>query len=327
VIRYVRSNASGASSSTLSFHGITFQELGFSKTPGGCAVMVWGHDITAADNYLYISACTFVGYDCAVWTRFVGLARFTDLYCWGNVTVHRMDRAASFHWFNNCLSLGNKTWIDADDSRGLPTGEYVSDGISNTIIIDGCVSVQSTGDDIRINGWQAVYIAKGGCDGGSGLSGAAIHLMNVEDFSIDSMYLSCTSNTQGRAALFLEDCRRGVVRGCTLTWSDTGLLQKGPSPSSATAVGDVSTRLVVDGNFFLGNRRCDISTLGYLRSSKIVNNHFESVVPQTGAEYNLYVNEINSTSNIVSNNTFTCAPYPIYSGQGSVISANVFNAK
>jgi len=325
--RYVRSMGQLSSASTMTFRNITFQEQGFSKTPGGAAILVWGYDKIFHDNYLYCHDCNFYGYDNAVWTRFTGQAKFSNCRYINNNIAHTMDRDASFHWFLNCLSLTNVSWINADDSRGLPAGEYIANGISNTIIIDGCVSVNCTGSDIFINGWQAVYISKGGCDGGTAPGGSAMHLKNVTDFSVDAMYISSSSKKNGRAGLYLEDCVRGQIRGCTFVSCDVGLLQSGPSPASTTAIGNTGTKVVIDGNFFRDNQRNDLATLGYLRSSKVVNNHFESTTSRVGTEYQLYINEANSTCNVVKSNTFKEASYPIISGSGSIIGDdNIFGA-
>jgi hypothetical protein len=325
--RYVRSTGTLASASSLTFRNITFQEEGFARTLGGAAIFFWGYDMIYHDNILCCYDCNFYGYDSAVWTRFTGQAKFIGCYYWNNNVSHMMDRDASFHRYSNCLALGNKQWINADDSRGLPPGGSVSDGVSNTIIIEGCVSVNSSGVDVFINGWQAVYISKGGCDGGTGTGGAAMHLQNVQDFSIDSMYFSSSSNKSGRAGLYLDDSIRGQIRGCSFVSCDVGLLQSGPSPSSIMTIKlGGGTKIVVDGNTFRSNKRNDLSTNGYLRSSKIIHNHFESTPSRTGSEYELYINDPNSTSNIVKYNTFSGPYYSIASGAHYIIDENLFGA-
>lgn len=324
--QYLRSAATPQSVSILTFRNLTFQELGYSKTPGGAAILFWGYSQSYHNNVLNCFDCSFIGYDNAVWTRFVGKARFQGNYYWNNNIAHKMDRDASFHYFSHCLALNNVSWIDADDLRGLASGQFISDGISNTLIIDSCVSVNASGDDIRVNGWQSVYIAKGGCDGGSAVGGSAMRLSNVQDFSIEAMYLSSSSKLNGRVGLFLEDCSKGKISGCTFVSCDIGLLQAGPSPLSVATLAAASTKIVVDGNTFRDNRRSDLRTNGYLRSSKIIGNHFESSVSRQGADYEVYVNEVNSVCNIVKMNTFRHGAYTIASGAGSIIGDNIFDA-
>jgi hypothetical protein len=324
--RYVRSAATAQSASVLTFRNLTLQELGHAKTAGGAAIQFWGYSQLYHNNVLNCFDCTFIGYDSAVRTRFVGKARFQGCYYWNNNIGHTMDRDSSFHYFSECLALNNVSWIDADDARGLGQGQVVSDGISNTLIIDSCVSVNASGDDIRVNGWQSVYIAKGGCDGGSATGGAALRLSNVQDFSIEAMYLSSSSKLNGRAGLFLEDCSKGKISGCSFVSCDIGLLQTGPSPASVATLAGASTRIAVDGNTFRDNYRSDLRTNGYLRSSKIIANHFESDVARTGADYEVYVNEVNSVCNIVKMNTFHHGAYTITSGAGSIIGDNIFDA-
>lgn len=324
--RYVRSTGTGASSSTLTLRSLVLQEVGFAKTPGGAGIFWWGFDKTFHDNYLFCHDITFRGFDTATWTRFVGQAKWfncTSAFC--NI-VHKMDRDASFHTFKDCLSLSNAQWIYGDDSQGLPVGDQRANGVSNTVIIDGCIAVNSTDNDITLNGWQAVYIAKGGCDGGTASTGCAINLINCYDFTINGMYISSANPANSRHGLELDDCLRGNIAGNTFVNTDIGLLISGPSASSVPAIGNVGTKVVIDGNFFMNNRLNDILGTGNFRTSKIINNHFDSTVSRTGTNFELYITDSTNTNNVVQFNTFKNASYTITSGAGSIIGNNIFGA-
>lgn len=325
--RYVRSAGTLATASSLTFRNLTLQEQNFNKTPGGAGIFMWGFNETYHDNYLFVHDCNLKGFDSATWTRFVGQAKFFNCFSVFNNTVHKMDRDASFHTFKDCLALSNARWIYGDDSQGLPAGEFRANGISNTVLIDGCISVNSTSNDIYLNGWQAVYISKGGTDGGTGVGGAAINLVNCIDFSIESMYISSAANTNSRHGLELDDCSHGKISGCTFTTTDIGLLVSGPSPSSIPSIGNIGTKITVQGNTFTNNLNNDITTNGYFRTSKIINNHFDSTPNRVGSNYEIYINDVNSTNNIVQYNTFkNAASYTIVSGAGSLIGNSIFGA-
>lgn len=303
---YVRSV--GLIGTLLSIHEIGFLQNGGGKTSIG---LTFQGNSQAHDNWLRMYDCYFYGLARGVSLKYCGFCHFEGCMAQANNVVYFLERDSSFIWFNRCMNLDNYSFIYADDP--------LADGISNGIFIDNCSSVFAFKEDIRIVGWQTVYITGGGgVDlGGAAAGVAAIYLNSCQDFSIRDMWIASDKTTMtNRSGVHLVNCHSGIIDGCSLVNNTIGIRVEGNA--------GYSTRLTINGNKFEANVTNDILFVSNVKAAKVVNNHFMSTVSRTGTNYEVYANTAGSNYNIIKQNTFTGSSYPIISGANSVVGDNIF---
>lgn len=295
--------------SVVKFINIVFVESGLGKTSYG--IDFQGYSAAVSDNWLRLEDCYLYGFDRAINLGNCGQCYFTRVYSQLNRTVFFLNRAASFIYFDGCMSLGNQTTIYADDA--------LADGISNGIFIQNCNSVTCTDLDYRILGWQGVYIiGGGGCDLGSGGT-AAVYIGSCQDVVIENMYVSSDPSVSStRYAIWIQNSHTLKISGNSIVNSKMGILIEG--------VNGVGTKAVIEANKFDGNALNDVFLSTYVTSSKVTSNHFMSVVSRTGSNYDIYANTAGADYNFITLNTFKGASYSIVTGVNSVTTNNIFSA-
>ncbi|MBP1993675.1 twin-arginine translocation signal domain-containing protein [Paenibacillus eucommiae] len=300
----------GVGGTIVVIRGIRFIENNEGKTATGIAFK--GNDHTHHDNWLRVYDCSFYGFSRAVHLKFCGNCFFNGCYAQRNNVVYFLERDASFIWFEQCMNLDNRTFIYADDT--------LADGISNGIFIHNCSSVLCETEDIRIVGWQGVYITGGGGTdlGGYGGGTNAIYLGKCQDFAIRDMWVASDPvNMTNRTGIQIIDSHSGVITGCSIVNNTIGIRIDGNSVHS--------TRVAITDNKFEGNILNDILFGSYAKAVKVMCNHFMSTVSRTATNYEVYANTGGSDYNIIKNNTFKGANYSIIAGTNSIVNENIFS--
>lgn len=294
---------------TMKVTGIRFQEDGDGKTSTGISFQ--GSDNLHHDNWLRMVDCSFHGLAKAVYLKYCGNCHFVGCYAQNNSYVYYMERDASFIWFDRCMNLDNRTFVYADDP--------LADGISNGIMINNCASVFCTHEDIRIIGWQAVYITGGGgLDlGGRGGGMNSVYLGKCMDITIRDMWVaSDKDHITNRVGIQLIDSHTGIISGCSIVNNTIGIRIDGNS--------GFASKFTISGNKFEGNVTNDILFGGNVKAVNVTDNHFISTVSRTGTNYEVYTNTLGSNYNIIKNNTFKGASYTMIAGSNSIVGDNIF---
>lgn len=255
--------------------------------------------------------CSFYGFQRAVYLKHCGQCHFVGCHGQENDIVYFLDRNASFIWFDRCMNLNNGGFIYADDP--------LADGISNGIMVTACCSVFASKEDIRVLGWQSVYInGGGGADlGGASAGVSGIYLNKVMDFTINGMWVASDPSTMStRAGIHLIDSHSGTISGCSIVNNSIGIRIDG-APS-------YSTRVTITDNKFEGNALNDLIFISNVKAVKVTNNHFMSTPSRTGTNYEMYAYTGGSDYNIIKHNTFSGASYTILAGSNSIVGDNIF---
>lgn len=304
-ISYVRDDTS--TGSNWKVDGIKFVEKGLGKL--SFAIRFHGASVQKHDNWMRMYDCSFYGFSHAIDTKFAGFCHFVGVFAQANDAVYFLGRDASFFWWDRCMNLDNGYFIYAED----PT----PDGISNGLIINKSHSVLCTNVDVRISGWQSVYIT-GGCGFDNGLAGgAAIFLNECMDFVIDTCFVSSNDAITTRSGIRLNNTHSGSITNSSIVNNQYGIRVDGPS--------NMSTKVKVTNNRFEGNRNNDILLLSGAKAMKIIGNDFASTLTRTGTDYPIFANTPGTDYNIIVDNTFVGDTYALVAGGNSIIKDNIFN--
>lgn len=297
----------------LQFNSIEFVENGLGQT--SYALSYSGVSLYH-DNALRMNDCSFYGFERAVYLTFCGGVQFISCYAQLNNVVYFLERDASNVTWDNCFNLNNGNFIYADDQ--------LADGLSNGLIINNSSSIYCSGADIRIIGWQAVYIRGGsGYDFGGAEGSASIYLGKCMDFTIDSVYISPdnygnTNNALNRNCIKLEDCHSGVISG-------NSLYNAGEISIAIINSTSRNSALTIRDNIFNGSGGIDIffsAGIGIV----VEGNKFLMQMPRTGTLYEIYANTPGTNYNIIKNNIFVGSSYTITAGANSIVGDNIFGA-
>lgn len=305
-ISYVRTL--GQPGTTMSISNMTLVEAGLGQTSYG--VEFRGASTVQHDNWLRMDTCALYGFDRAVYLKFTGQTHFTGVYAQANDTVYYLDRDSSFIYFQRCMNLGNGAFIWADDP--------LADGISNGIMITQCASVGASNIDVRIVGWQAVFIDQCGFDLGNGGS-SAVYLKDTMDFHINSSWIaSDLTLAPNRLGIHMQDSSHsGTITDNSIVNNKIGVRYDGVNNG-------VTAKLSIHGNKFEGNTDNEILFIQG-RGIKITNNAFISTPSRTGTNYEIYGNTTGSNYCHVKNNTFRQGSYTITIGANSIVGDNIFS--
>jgi hypothetical protein len=287
---------------------MSFAQTGLTRT--SYAIQFHGFNTTLHDNWLRMTDCAIYGFARGVFLKHAGQCHFTGVYAQANATVYHLDRDSSFIFFERCMNLGNATFVYADDP--------LADGISNGIFMTNCSSVGATSHDVRIYGWQAVFIDQCGFDLGGGGT-AAVLLREVQDYHLTSSWIASNpALAPTRVGVhLLGQTHSGSITDCSIVNNQIGVRLDGVN-------GGVSAKLSIHGNKFEGNSTNDILFIQG-RAIKITNNSFISTPSRTGTNYEVYGNTTGSNYCHVKDNTFRLGFYTITIGGSSIVSDNIFN--
>lgn len=304
-ISYVRNGDSPGA--TWKVEGLKFVEKGLGKT--SYAIKFHGASEQKHDNWMRMYDCSFYGFSHAVDTKFAGFCHFVGIFAQANDAVYFLGRDASFFWWDRCMNLDNGYFIYAED----PT----PDGISNGLIINKSHSVLCTNVDVRISGWQSVYIT-GGCGFDNGLAGgAAIFLNECMDFVIDACFVASNDAISTRSGVRLNNSHSGAITNSSIVNNQYGIRIDGPST--------ISSKVKITNNRFEGNKNNDVLLLSSAKAVKIIGNDFASTLSRTGTDFPIFANTPNTDYNIIADNTFVGVSYSLVAGNNSIIKDNIFN--
>lgn len=295
----------------LTFDGIEFVESGLGKT--SYAVSFVGVPLYH-DNSLRFDNCSFYGFSRGAYLKYCGGINFNKCYAQVNAVVYFLERDASNVTWDGCFNLNNGNFIYADDP--------LADGLSNGLIVNNCSAIYSDGADIRIIGWQAIYIRGGaGYDFGGPGGSASIYLGKCMDFTIDSVYVcpdnyGTTKNATNRYCIKLEDCHSGLIQGNSI-YNAGGV--------SIAIIKSVvkNSSLTIRDNVFDGSSGIDIflsAGIGVV----IEGNKFLKQMSRTGTDYEIYANTPGTNYNIIKNNIFVGSSFTITAGANSIVGDNLF---
>ncbi|MDR6555433.1 glycosyl hydrolase family 28-related protein [Paenibacillus qinlingensis] len=303
---YLRNSAFGGTTWTLK--DVQIVENMLSKTSIGISFKgILGFH----DNWINITDYTVAGFQIGFDLGFCGNARFTSGVAQANDVCYFLNRDTSFIWFDKCFNLDNNYFIYADD----PT----PDGLSNGIFINKCTSVFAAKIDIRIVGWQTIFITDGGYDlgGTATFQDSSMFFGKCTEVTITNIWIA--SNivlSPNREGIELSDTHTVSIKGCSIVNNVAGIKALGNA--------SFSTGMVIDGNKFENNTTNDIVFLANITGSKIVNNHSRSLPSRTGTNFEIYVNTPGTDYNVIKMNTFRGTTFPIPSGVNSIINENIF---
>lgn len=304
---------STSSGSILVINNVQFVESGLGKT--SYAITFHGVPLYH-DNVLRMNQCSLYGFSRAVWLSYCGGNYFNKNYAQANSAVYFLDRDASFIHWNDCMNLGNDYFIYADDP--------LADGISNGLMINGCHATFTTVVDIRVIGWQSVYIMGGaGYDISGNGSPSSIYLQDCMDISIDNIYMAADNyppdeNAPQKNLIHLVNCHSWVIANSTLTNAGESAIRI-DSSKAVTQAGSIVN------NKFDGNRKNDIVSPGNLVGVVITGNKFLRKQLHTGTNFEIFILASGSSHNIIKDNLFCCADYSLTAGTGSIVSDNLYD--
>jgi hypothetical protein len=311
--KYLRDSTVGGS--VVTFEGIEFTESGLGKTSK--AVYFYGtysgsqgaETAKYDDNWLRMYDCSFYGFYHGVEMSYCGQCYFVRCYGQANTTVYFLNRDASFVNWLSCMNLNNDTFIYADDT--------IADAVSNGLNIQNCQSVFSNKADVRILGWQSVYIhGGGGFDlGGTGDTNS-VYLGKCMDINIDGMWISANHSTN-RNCIFLDDCHSVAITNNSIVNAGAAGIRVSRSVAKNCAV-------TITGNKMDGNTQNDILLASNVIGAVVMGNKILSSPSRTGTNYEIYANTGGTDYCIIKNNTMKGVSYTISSGTNSIVNENLF---
>ncbi len=304
MFKYARTT--GKQPSVVSFDGLMFQLNGNPKTAGSYAIQMMGFDDNAANTYLRVYNCFFYGFERAIYSKWTGQSHVVSCFFQANTVSIYLERGASFWHFRDIMSFDD-TLVYADDP--------LADGYSNGLFFDSCNNINATNINLRILGWQSVYIGKCGWDLGSG-GEAAIYLNKCMDVTVDSCYISSNGGATTRKGVVIIDSPRVFITKNRIVNNRHGI-----NASSSIVYAQAS---IIDGNEFDGNIDNDIIFVSNMTACKITNNHFAKQMSRTSTNYEIYVDSVGSNYNIVCFNSFRGSSYTITAGANSAVGTNIF---
>jgi hypothetical protein len=311
LFEYEKPDATLDSASYLDLYSLTL-----SNTPTPTNVGVWfaGKDTTPGGHQCRLRLCDvgLQGWLYGVYTAYSGFCEFGSVSSQWNYTTFHLGRDVSFAKFRNCVGLANYcTFACIDD---VAPGDSVSNGLH----FIQCNSVNSTGEDWYINGYQGVWWDQCSADGGTG-GVAAVYLNHCTDFRWRGGWVFRGATTSPRYGVCVANgSHTGSIEGASIGDSSCNVFVDG--------IAGTRTRVhIIDNDFDSIDQASTHVVLGSAASScKVLDNDFSNVTePLKGIPGTDY--------NIVRDNTFVTplGPWVNTLGPNSkfTISDNIFGAR
>jgi len=284
ILSYVRPNSSD-------FTELTLVNAWFEKTGGvgtSKGIVFQGYDVTKDDSRLVIDR-----------GQFRGLARGVQMkHATGYINyLYNIDNAIDFYLEHNASSLRISNVLSVRGNYFVYAVADAADGISNTLDVLNCQSVEKLLIDYYLYGWDAVNITGGGADlggSGTGSSQAALWFDSCSHITVMDHYISSVTGgsvQQNRIGLFATGCY------------DISLVGKTVKHCAIGARFTNSLLLHVDRVNF---DECDLNAVlvDGSASGTITNCAFDDDPDRTGTNFEIYGNIAGSTNWKVRNNKF-----------------------
>jgi hypothetical protein len=307
VFDYSRANNQVAS--IFDFNRLSLVNKGTLKGVGTRGIRSYGFSDQLSDNQLNASNCTFYGFEAAIETKWTGQSHFSKNFYYGNTYSHLMYRGSSFFYMNNLMSF-DSTFVFAQDAS--------ADAFSNGITIDSCHAVTCASNAINIEGYQAVYISKSGCDLGFGGT-SAMRFKNTQDIGITNGFISSNpAFAPSRHGIILDGSHTFNITGNTIVNNNIGIYINPPVGKSPNGL--------ISGNKFDGQSIADIALYGDTEAVKITGNHFAKQLSRVNS--NREISMAPAVKNcVIRDNTFVGTNGAIIGGGVNAIADNFYGCK
>ena len=296
----------GQGSSLLEIRGIRFVESGLHKT--SVAINWQGATPATSDVWLRVEDSGFSGLSQGVHLKWATQCHFVGNVAQNNNWVYYIDRGSAFIYFERCINVGNNSFIYADDP--------MADALSNAIYVNECSSINGSDIDLRVSGFQALFVNNSSFTQGVGGT-AAVYMAAVRDFYFRSTSVSSNlSAAPNRYGFWIDgEVHTGAISNSTIANNLAGVEITG-------IPGRMSHKLTIQGNRFRGNTANDVF-MSNAQAVKITDNSTTSTPSRTGTNFEVYGTGTDYC--VAKMNTFRQSSYAIGLGAHSVVGDNLFS--